>query len=550
MLANLLRFLFAMPLDRLRLRRVQALIDSGIARRQRGDLDGALRDLERAVELGPAIQESWIELGNLLFARGESRRAAECYGRALALAPGSTVAKFNLGLALREAGEISEAIAQFRRAYRDAPEMHGALRQLVTALIETDLCEKAHKVAAQAVESNPASYEAQLMLGFACFKLHEIGQALACYEAAAKLRGDDAELFDCRANANQALGRLPEAIADFDRSLVLRPAFQRARFHRGLARLMLGDFENGWPDYELRQISGDFEMGSRGFPRWDGTPLAGRTLLIKREQGLGDEIMFASILPEVTGAARHCVIECDTRLRTLFSRSFPDATVYGSLPDRKLPHKLAGIGIDAEIGSGSLPLYLRRKLSDFPRHQGYLRADPERVARWRERLAVLGTGPKLGISWAGGLRKTRRELRSIPLAQLLPILRSPGLRFVSLQYTAGAAQEVAELAVRQGLRVEHWPEAIEDYEETAALACALDHIVSVCTSLVHLGGALARPIWVMAPHSPEWRYGFAGESMPWYPTVRVFRQSAFGAWDDVIERVAAELGRHFAPPGR
>lgn len=548
MLVNLLRFLSGLPLRKLRRWRANRLLDAGVARRKRDDLDGALRDLERAIALEPGIQECWIELGNVQLARGESRRAADCYGRALALVPGSTVAKFNLGLALREAGDIPQAMVQFRRAYQAEPEMEGALRQLVTALIETDLCDKARQVAAQAVERNPAFYEARLMLGFACFKLHEIEQALACYEAAAKLRDDDAELYDCRASANQALGRLPEAMADFERALALRPAFQRARFHRGLARLMLGDFAHGWPDYELRQISGDFKAGPGSFPRWEGTSLAGRTLLVRREQGLGDEIMFASILPEAIGAARHCAIECDPRLRSLFSRSFPSATVFASIPDRSVPHKLTSLGIDTEIGGGSLPLYLRRKLADFPRHQGYLKADPERIARWRERLVRLGPGPKLGVSWTGGLRRTRRELRSVPLQRLQPILGLSGLRFISLQYTADAGDEVAALKAGHGLHVEHWPDAIEDYEETAALVCALDHVVSVCTSLVHLGGALARPVWVMAPHSPEWRYGFTGESMPWYPTVRIFRQPAFGDWDPVIGAVAAELGRHFAQP--
>jgi tetratricopeptide (TPR) repeat protein len=404
--------------------------------------------------------------------------------------------------------------------------------------------EKALAVARDAVARDPASYEARLMLGFAHFKFNDPQRALECYEAAARLASGDSELHDMRASALQVLGRLDEAFADFDRAIELAPRAPRPRFHRALASLLVGDFGAGWDGYELRRISGDyFKAGPSGIEPWDGRALEGRTLLVRREQGLGDEIMFASMMPELLAAAHRCVLECDPRLRRLFARSFAAATVYGSIPDHSIPHALAGFGIDREIGGGSLARLLRRSPADFPRHSGYLKADPGRVAHWRERLQALGPGLKVGLSWTGGLRVTRRELRSIPLEQLLPVLRAPGARFVSLQYTAAAQAEVAALGERHGIRIEHWQEAIDDYDETAALACALDQVVTVCTSLVHLAGALARPVWVMAPHSPEWRYGFKGESMPWYPTARVFRQPAFGDWRPVIETVAAELSR-------
>jgi hypothetical protein len=228
---------------------------------------------------------------------------------------------------------------------------------------------------------------------------------------------------------------------------------------------------------------------------------------------------------------------------TIFRRSFPGAVVYGTPDDRSLPGDIASRNMDVEVAAGSLPRFLRRRLSDFPAHHGYLKADPRRVERWRERLAAIGDGPKVGISWSGGVRKTRRPLRSIPLERWLPILRVPGAHFVSLQYTKDAADEVAAFNDRNGRRVEHWQEAIDDFEETAALLCALDQVISVCTAVIHLGGALGRAVWVMAPYAPEWRYGFSGDKMPWYPSVRIYRQPAFGEWDPVISSVAAELLR-------
>jgi tetratricopeptide (TPR) repeat protein len=380
-----------------------------------------------------------------------------------------------------------------------------------------------------------------MMLGYAHQKIHEPVRALACYDTAYDMRTDDAELYFNRGIALQDVGRLTEACVDYERALELQPEYPLATFHRGLARLLTGDFQRGWDDYEERRLSADFASRSSDLPQWDGTSLAGRTVLVSGEQGLGDEIMFASMLPQVIAAAGHTVIECEPRLVRLFSRSFPSATVYAAAAERRSPSSISGRTIDVEVSAGSLPRTLRRRVEDFPRHDGYLKADPARVDYWRGRLASLGPGLKAGISWSGGVRKTRRSMRSVPLEQWMPILDVPEMHFVSLQYTAGAAAEAAAYGAKKGTKITHWQEAIDDYDETAALVCALDLVVSVCTSVIHLTGALGRRAWVMAPYSPEWRYGFSGETMPWYPAVRLVRQPAYGDWDPVISSVASEL---------
>ena len=407
--------------------------------------------------------------------------------------------------------------------------------------MQADDVDGALALAADAGARDPGSYEAHLLMGRAHQKLHQPERALACYEAARRLRDDDAELYDSRASTYQEFGRLPEAFADYDRALALRPDFPLALFHRSMARLLAGDFRRGWDDYELRRLSADHASSESALPRWDGSSLAGRTLLITREQGLGDEIMYASMLPQLIAQAGRCIVECDPRLLDLFRRAFPAATFFGTVPGRRLPDSIPRSSIDVAIEAGSLAGFLRRDLADFPRHAGYLRADPAKLARWQERLAGLGPGRKIGLSWTGGVRKTRRALRSLTLEQLLPLLRQPGLRFVSLQYTPEARAALDELRVRHGIDIPHWQEAIDDYDETAALVSALDRTVSVCTSLVHLCGALGRPVWVMAPLTPEWRYGMTGETMPWYPSVRMFRQTSYGDWAPVIERVAREI---------
>jgi tetratricopeptide (TPR) repeat protein len=427
------------------------------------------------------------------------------------------------------------------RARSPAPRSPAATRHAFDALLQADDYESAYAIAADAVARAPDSYEARLLLGRAHQKLHEPERALQCFETARRTRDDDAELYDFRGSMYQELGRLPEAFADYDRALALRPDFPLALFHRAMARLLVGDFERGWRDYELRRLSAEFAQAAKGLPRWDGSSLTGRTILVAREQGLGDEIMFASMLPQLIAQADRCIVECDPRLVPTFRRSFPDATIFGTEPSGTLPPWISQASVDVVIEAGSLAGLLRRRATDFPLHEGYLCADPRHVARWRERLAAMGRGMKVGLAWTGGVPRTRRQLRSLSLDQLLPLLRTPGIRFVSLQYAAETRDDIDALRARHGIEVEHWPEAIDDYDQTAALVCALDLVVSVCTSVVHLGGALGRPVWVLAPICPEWRYGFAGDSMPWYPSVRLFRQSVYRRWESVIAAASGEL---------
>lgn len=575
MLASLLGSLLRHPLRAWRARSASRLFDAAIAQKDAGAIADALRNLQQAVARDPGhVQahhwlgilhargqayadsarhlehalaldsgnaELWVDLGNVYALQREWAKAGASYRAALAVNPDSLLARLNLGSVLIETGYPDEAIPYLQSVYDQAPELENALRNLVVALIGADRCEEALAVAAKAAARDPASYEAQFIHGLALQKLHAATQALACYDSALALRRDDPELHDNRGSALLELGRLEEALASHERALALRPDFTLAAFHRALLYLLRKDYARGWEHYELRQLDRDYPRRTSAYPVWDGASLAGRVILLYREQGLGDEIMFASCVPQVIEMAEHCIIECEPRLLGLFRRSFPAATVYEAAPDGGLPRAVTRRKVDVAIPAGSVPRFLRRDLAAFPRHDGYLKADPLRVARWRERLSGWGPGLKVGVAWTGGVRKTRRGLRSIPIEQWLPILETPGACFVSLQHTGDAGATVAALRDRHGIRFEHWPDAVDDYDETAALVCALDLVVSVCTAVIHLGGALGRPVWVMAPYSPEWRYGFTGETMPWYPSVKVMRQPAFGAWGPVIAATAAGL---------
>lgn len=316
-----------------------------------------------------------------------------------------------------------------------------------------------------------------------------------------------------------------------------------AEAHLELAQIFLrrGEYAKGWDHYKWRRRVEKWQVLPKySCPVWRGEDLAGKNILVTAEQGLGDQIMFAGCLPDLLKKALHCVIESHVRLVELFKRSFPGATISSTRVVNPVFEENTVIAVDYRIAIGSLPSLLRRHEFEFPRHRGYLRSDSARIERWRARLAQLGTGRKVGISWRGGTSRTRRSKRSIDLVHWLPILRCKGCQFVSLQY-GEVETEVAALASGYSTPIGHWREAIDDYEETAALVCALDLVISVQTAVVHLAGGLGRVAWVMVPAVPEWRYLQDGENMPWYPSVRLFRQLQAGDWRPVIERVSGEL---------
>jgi hypothetical protein len=279
--------------------------------------------------------------------------------------------------------------------------------------------------------------------------------------------------------------------------------------------------------------------GARRKDEWDGSDLAGSGIVLYGEQGLGDEIMFASCVPDILRTAGRCAIECNPKLTALFRRSFPQAIVRAAgETDTSAP----AVQHRAEWRSaiGSVPRFLRKSGSDFPAHPGYLRADPARVSYWTERLAALPGRRKVGISWRGGAPSTRGSLRSVPLEQWRGVLRLAGIDFVSLQYTDCSA-EIAEVAASSGTRVHHWREALDDYDETAALVSALDLVISVQTAAVHLSGALGVATWALIPETPEWRYGEEGEAMRWYPSVTLVRKQRGEDWTHVLARVEQRL---------
>jgi tetratricopeptide (TPR) repeat protein len=502
------------------LRRAAALEDSAALRADlgnvlllKGDLDGAEAEYRRALGGDARSAGTWHNLGTLLARRARDDEAARCFGQALDLTPAFPEALRALGaLAVRAPQRAAESRERCARALAERPDSAAAHEVLGFLRLKQDL---------------------------------DAEGALECFEQAVAAGGAGTELYGNLGIALQDLGRVPEALAAYDRALAIDPANAVARWHRSLALLLVERFEAAWRDYELRLQSEERPRRPLPVPRWSEPAPPARRLLVTAEQGLGDEIMFASCIPDLVRAGARVVLEAHPKLAPIFRRSFPGVDVRAGTQFEPLDWVAADPSIDRYIEAGSLPLRFRRTRAEFPAHAGYLRADEESVRRWRRRLEALGPGPFVGLSWRGGTEKSRRRLRSPAPAELEPLLAAHGVRWVSLQYDANA-EEIAALARTTGGRLQHWQEAINDYDETAALLCALDRVVSVCTAVVHLAGALGRPVLVLAPYSPEWRYGLTAERMPWYPSVRVLRQPERHAWAPLVARVADELAREVA----
>ena len=502
-----------------------------------GQHDLAQQCFDRATGLDPVNPEPYLGRGMICRARGDFVAAEDSYRRALQLDPSMPMAHFNLATHLMHRGAIDDALHHLWLAHTGAPSNPDVLKVYVMALLSRERYEEAASVAGAAARANPSCYEAWLSAGIAYQKVNNPQHALSCYERAGELRTTDAELLHHKAIALQDLGRMAEALQCFDAALAARPDFVLARFHRALAYLLAGDYSRAWPDYELRLLSADIPQRVSSLPRWDGGSLDGRRVLVYGEQGIGDEILFASCLPDLIADARGCVIECAPKLKTLFERSFPQADVCAA---GTLNMQVAR-SLDCEVPIGSLPMHYRRSTRDF-KASTYLKAAPDRTATWRRKLdAATGARLKVGISWRGGTPSTRASVRSINLGQWMPILSTRDVTFVSLQYGKGAETEIDALPASVRSKVACWKEALTDYEDTAALVCALDLIVSVSTSLVDLAGALGRPVWVLVPKMADWRYGHTGDSMVWYPSATLFRQASLGDWAAALDAVRSKL---------
>ena len=342
------------------------------------------------------------------------------------------------------------------------------------------------------------------------------------------------------------LGEFDRALRLLDRFLAFSPSDAMLRMHRAQIRLLHEDYANGWSDYKYRGLTESKHFRVLPLPQWNGESLENKTIIVLAEQGLGDQVMFASCLPDLFRLSpKKVYLEVVNRVAPTLARSFPECEVIPTRQDRKLEWVASIKDADYYIPLGDLPFYFRKSRDAFPR-QPYLRSDPQRVAYWRSELARCGPAPYIGVSWKGGTSGTRAPVRSLDPSMLMPIAHAAPATWINLQY--GKVEDGLAAFAAGNVPLHHWPEAIADLDEFAALIAALDGVVTACNTTVHYAGALGQKVWILAPKIPEWRYGVSSDSMPWYADATVYRQPEFDDWASVVREIAEVVRSNFGKP--
>lgn len=395
------------------------------------------------------------------------------------------------------------------------------------------------------VELDPANHSAFNNLGFIQHNHYRnFDKAREFFKKAIEIKPDGYEYYMNLGGTYVAMNESDEAIKHSEKALELNPDCTKAKWHKALALLEKGDYANGWEEYAgcIRDENDKERKVHYGYDvqKWDGTP--GLVVHVYGEQGIGDEIMFASMINDLASVCKLVIFDAHPRLYKLFRLSFPDnVIVYGTRKDKELAWPLLH-KIDAVIPIGSLGKFYRCKATDYP-GTPYLKVNEDLFNYYqRIRLGAFTDKPRIGISWKGGTKQTNAGMRHIPLEQWLPIFNAVDAEFISLQYTEDTKGELDKFKLEHpDICIHHWQDAIDNYDETAVLVANLDLIISVPQSVVHLAGALGVPTWQLTPKKSLWQMGPYGENMPWYNSVLNYWQDETETWEPVINKVKEDL---------
>ena len=547
----------------------------GLARQMLGRLEAAAQAFEQALALQPDYAEACNNLGAVLLQLGRAEAAVSAFEQALALRPDHVEACCNLAVALQRVGRLDAAIARFEQALVLRPGHPEALYNLGLARERQGRRDAAVACLEQALAARPDYPDALYSLGAVLQAQDRLDAAAERYERAAALRPDHAETWyglggvrhrqgrheaarhcyeraialkpdypDPYSNLSLVLkdrGDVAGAMAALDRALALKPDFADAQLNQAMIRLLTGDFARGWLQYESRWQTRQLDPDRRDLkmPRWDGADGKGGTMLVWAEQGLGDSLQFCRYVELLARRGWRVAIEVPDPLVRLL-RSLGDGVTVLPIGGA------ASLPIACHCPMLSLPLLFGTGSTTIPAGRPYLAADGAAAAGWQARLAVLGPVLKVGLVWAGNpgrlsaLHAAVDTRRSIPLERLAPLLAIQGVRFVSLQKDRRAGEEPGRFGIVDPMGEVH------DFADTAAIIAALELVIAVDTSVVHLAGALGKPVWLLNRFDSCWRWLLERDDSLWYPTLRQFRQQAPGDWDGVVAAAAAALAERVA----
>jgi Flp pilus assembly protein TadD len=495
-----------------------------------GRRDEAIAHLDAALRENPDYPEALCMGAFILRQQGKTDAALRFYDRAVQLKSDFTVAWSNSGKLLFDLGRYEEAASAFRKVITLTPKDADGWNAYAGAQRELGRMQESASAARKALELRPNFPEAALNLGNALLKLDRAEEALPHYRRAKALKPDFAAAWCGEALALRALDRLDEALVAFESAE--RLGSNGAIGGKGCLYLTLGDFERGWEGYEARWLNGKSlkeALGGR-FPVWAGAMTKGSKVLVMKDHGLGDVIQFYRYVVLMAAAGVETTLFCPSSLHRLLS-STPNVRLIGAMDDE--PY-------EAQIAISSLPRAFGTRLDTIPTPIPYLAAEPALKEKWAARIGRAGF--KIGIVWQGNPNPDADMARAMPLACFAPLAALPHVRLISLQKGFGSEQ-IAALPREMPVETlgEDFDAGQDSFVDTAAAMAALDLVISCDTSVAHLAGALGRPVWVALKKDAEWRWLRKREDSPWYPTMRLFRQTAQGEWRRVFEAMAAAV---------
>jgi tetratricopeptide (TPR) repeat protein len=485
----------------------------------------------------PQESDQLFTQANTLLAQQKFADAIACYDQLLKQKSDHPELYNNYGVALAESGQVEASLSFYEVALKLKPEYaeahynrgnaRKALRRFAEALEDYE----------QAIRWQPQLADAWTNRGQLLHRLGMAGEAVASFKQAIKHRPGQARTHDYLGMCLRTMGDLDEALKQFDEAIRLNAAHAAAHVHRAETCLLRGDYAQGWAELEWRLKLPRQVLPPTAMPRWDGMPLAGRSILLRTESNINDTLQFIrySGMVKLVGAGK-VYLECPPELKGLLA-SCPGVD------------EVVGVGAkvadcDAQIPLLSLPLLFDTDVETIPHPVPYLSAQPERVQQWKEQIPEATC--RLGIVWHADRNDPDVRYRSLPLVRLTPLADLPGVRLVGLQTGAGSEQVVHKLATKLKL-VNLGPKLDNEYTylDTAAVLASLDALVTCDAWVAHLAGALGRPVYLALPPHADWRWLRDRDDSPWYPNVRLFRRGATTDWEDVIARIATELQAKF-----
>ena len=507
------------------------------ALRNLGRFDQALVSYDSALAIEPDFLPALSGRAHTLTTLKRYDEAYATFARLVVLRPDQAEIRNNQGIPLLKMKRFEAALDCFDSALRLKADYAAAHNNRGTALQSLGRFDEALSAFDKAIALDPNYAQAYNNHGTALFDLERFDDAISSYDRAIALWSDNPEALTNRGLALIELARAREAITNFDAALACEPNYAEAIFNRGTARLMIGEFESGWRDYEARKTKPE-PVANRSMPYrlWLGDePIAGTTILVHHEQGLGDTIQFCRYLALLEQAGANVMFAPQSSLKKLMAGLAVCLGVRARIVDLNETHHR----VDFHCPLMSLPMALATRLDSIPHRVPYLSAESARIARWRPRIGTEGF--RIGICWQGSATKIDRG-RSFSVSEFHGLAKIPGVRLISLHKGSGEAQ-LANLP--NGMTVEtldaDFDSGPDAFLDTAAVMECCDLVITSDTAIAHLAGALARPTWVALRQIPDWRWLLNRTDSPWYPSLRLYRQSTAGDWADVFQRIERDV---------